>query len=384
MVGYFSQKPPNHKKEASMLSKLSQHWDVIQGSLFPALQKKEEMSVLTERHKRLVTILELIRVEKCVSASFFGCLGRPEKDRHAICRVFIAKSIYDIPETKFMIELLHIDPTLRRICGFSQKKDIPSEATFSRAFADFAQSDLPSRMHEAFIREHHSDRLLGHISRDATAIEARERVGSKPEEAPKPPKKKRGRPKKGEVREVELTRLEKQRDMSLKQMLIDLPKQCDIGTKKNSKGFKVSWKGYKLHIDTADGDIPISAVLTSASVHDSQVSIPLAEITQSRVTYCYELMDSAYDAAVIRDYTASKGHVGLIDFNHRSPKDERKFEDFEAERYKNRSSAERVNSQLKDNYAGMDFRFRGHDKIRAHLLFGILCIAVEQSLKLIT
>ena len=30
--------------------------------------------------------------------------------------------------------------------------------------------------------------------------------------------------------------------------------------------------GYKLHIDTADGDIPVSCFLTSASVHESQVA----------------------------------------------------------------------------------------------------------------
>jgi hypothetical protein len=35
--------------------------------------------------------------------------------------------------------------------------------------------------------------------------------------------------------------------------------------------------GYKLHIHLADGGIPISCVLTSASVHDSQVAIPLAK-----------------------------------------------------------------------------------------------------------
>jgi len=67
--------------------------------------------------------------------------------------------------------------------------------------------------------------------------------------------------------------------MPLPDMLDDLPKACDVGTKKNSKGFKTSWIGYKLHIDSADGGTPISCVLTSASTHDSQVSIPLASIS---------------------------------------------------------------------------------------------------------
>jgi len=73
-------------------------------------------------------------------------------------------------------------------------------------------------------------------------------------------------------------------------MLDDLPKDCDVGSKKNSKGYKKSWVGYKLHIDTADGQVPVSCVLTSASTHDSQAAIPLAEITHKRVTNLYDLI----------------------------------------------------------------------------------------------
>ncbi|MCK5829121.1 MAG: transposase [Methylococcales bacterium] len=71
--------------------------------------------------------------------------------------------------------------------------------------------------------------------------------------------------------------------MGLSDMLDDLPKSCNVGTKKNSKGYKTSWTGYKLHIDSADGGTPISCVLTSASTHDSQVAIPLTKISHQRV-----------------------------------------------------------------------------------------------------
>ncbi|MCO5353884.1 MAG: hypothetical protein M9913_23920 [Bryobacteraceae bacterium] len=57
-------------------------------------------------------------------------------------------------------------------------------------------------------------------------------------------------------------------------MLANLPSQCDIGAKRNSRGHDNHWRGYKLHLDVADGQIPISALLTSASVHDSQTAIP--------------------------------------------------------------------------------------------------------------
>lgn len=368
-----------------MIEKLSHHWGLMQGYLFPHLAKTEETCPKTDRHRRLIYVLEFVRVEKFIRY-FDGYVGRPEKDRQSIARVFIAKSIYNTPNTKDMIELLHIDPILRRICGFDSKRAVPSESTFSRAFKEFAKAGLADLLHEQFMTIYHKDRLIGHISRDSTVIEARERAFVKPKIEEKPAFKK-GRPKKGDMRpkaEKLDTRLQRQLSMSLPEMLDDLPTQCDVGTKKNSKGFGIRWKGYKCHIDVADGDIPVSSIVTSASTHDSQVAIPLSKITQKRLSHvCYELMDAAYDNQITRDHVTSLGHVPLIDFNRRGPKDQRQFEPFEQERYKNRSSVERVNSQLKDNYAGINFRVRGAKKIQAHLSFALLCIAVEQSLKLL-
>jgi hypothetical protein len=81
--------------------------------------------------------------------------------------------------------------------------------------------------------------------------------------------------------------------------LKELPRVCDIGCKKNSQGYKQTWIGYKLHVDTSDCGLPVTAVLTSASLHDSQVAIPLMKMTTERATYLYDLMDSAYDAQQI-------------------------------------------------------------------------------------
>jgi hypothetical protein len=66
-------------------------------------------------------------------------------------------------------------------------------------------------------------------------------------------------------------------------MLDDLPNPCDVGTKKNSKGYQSNWTGNKIHIDAADGGIPISCIVTSTSCHDSQCAIPLAEMPRRRV-----------------------------------------------------------------------------------------------------
>lgn len=104
-------------------------------------------------------------------------------------------------------------------------------------------------------------------------------------------------------------------------MIADLPTVCDIGTKRKAKGHTTRWPGYKVHIDAADGAIPIRCLLTSASLHDSQAALPLATRTASRVTYCYEWMDAAYDGAEIHQNAVASGHVALIDPNPRRDRD---------------------------------------------------------------
>ena len=125
--------------------------------------------------------------------------------------------------------------------------------------------------------------------------------------------------------------------MSLPAMLDDLPTACDVGMKKDSKGYKSTWVGYKLHIDVADGQIPISCLLTSASLHDSQAAIPLATLSAGRTTNLYDLMDAAYDAEPIRQHSRSLGHVPLIDTNPRRDKTLAEELRTEARRLKNLS-----------------------------------------------
>ena len=172
--------------------------------------------------------------------------------------------------------------------------------------------------------------------------------------------------------------------MTLEEMLEDLPKVCDIGVKRNAKGHQESWTGYKLHLDAIDGGIPVSCLLTSASVHDSQAAIPLATLTSRRVDSLYDLMDSAYDTPEIRAFSEKLGHVAIIDVNPRrraEMKAERKREALaercighlspEARRYRERSTVERVNGRLKDEFGGRHVRVRGPGKVMCHLMFGI-------------
>ena len=68
--------------------------------------------------------------------------GRPEEDRAALARAFIAKAVFDVPTTRGLIERLEVDGRLCRLCGWSGAGRLPSEATFSRAFSEFAESRL--------------------------------------------------------------------------------------------------------------------------------------------------------------------------------------------------------------------------------------------------
>lgn len=372
----------------SLRTRLTQIWHQVQDDLFPFL--KEIDVSLTPKVQEVITVLEMLDMDHFIEGHYVkGFAGRPTKDRLAIARSLVAKAVLNLPTTEALIDRLKTDISLRRVCGFSSTHAVPDKSRFSRAYAEFAQAKLPDRLHAALIAEYLGDQLIGHISRDSTEISARERpknnVKKQVKETPPVPKK-RGRPRKDApvvVTEKELTRIEKQQTQSLAEMLSCLRRDCDTGTKMNSKGYKTSWNGYKLHIDTADGDIPVSCILTSASMHDSGAMMPLMHQTGAQVDYCYDLADAAYCSPLLRDASRGLGHVPLIDHNPRRG-EKIEFAPHEARRYKARSSAERVNAHLKDHHGGRQIWVRGNEKVMAHLMFGILVITSEQLLRLIT
>jgi hypothetical protein len=382
--------------QLTLSGQLKQFLRVMQGCLFPKLE--EQLGPLTDKVRQLIAVLELVQIEAMVGP-WCGGVGRPALHERAIARAFVAKAVFNLNHTRQLLDRLHNDPCLRRICGWSSRSEIPHESQFSRAFAGFAASELPQRLHAALIEATQKERLVGHISRDSTEIEAREKPQStQVEAAPAKPRRKRGRPRKGEQpAPPEPTRLERQAKMKLEEMLDDLPRACNVGTKKNSKGYKETWIGYKLHIDAADGQIPISCILTSASLHDSQAAIPLASMTVQRVTNLYDLMDSAYDAEAIHEHSRSLGHIPIIDIHPR--RDQALKEELQAEekrckllgyrraenvRYRERTTVERVNARLKDEFGGRTVRVRGHTKVMCHLMFGIVALAADQILRLVT
>ena len=108
-------------------------------------------------------------------------------------------------------------------------------------------------------------------------------------------------------------------------------------------------------------------------------------------------MDAAYDVPAIIEHSESLGHVPLVDKNPRRNKELKKTLEEESlarkilnlafpetTRYNARSAAERVNSRLKDEFGACKVRVRGHAKVACHLLFGVLTLAADQLMRLVT
>jgi hypothetical protein len=376
---------------------------MMQQELFPLLQIVT--GPLNRQMQLLASVVALAPLERLLSARR-SSTGRPAKDRAALVTAFMAKAILNLPTTRDLISRLRVDEPLRLFCGWSSPRALPHESKFSRAFAEFAGTELPQQLHEAVIAATQEQRLIGHIARDSTAIPVRERFPetAKQKASKQKAKKRGGKPGRGKgsrggfikAKAAERgTRIQRQRHQKLDRMLNDLPRACDMGAKKNSQGNEQYWRGYKLHLDVADGQLPISAVLTSASVHDSQVAIPLMTLTSSRVTHLYELMDSAYDAASIHEHSRQLNHVPIIAPHPRRgtkkpSKMQKVFPDkptpqltwAQQERFKTRTMSERVNARLKDEFGASQIRVRGAAKVMAHLMFGVLALTVDQWLRM--
>ena len=259
----------------------------IQRQLLRALQ--EALGPLSPQEQRLVQILELLKLEKHVDCLGWKGNGRHPQSRLFMARAFVAKALLNIPTTKELIRQLGSSTNLRRLCGWEDgPRSVPDKSIFSRAFAGFASMGLGQRVHEALISERLGSEVIEHAATDGTAIEARERAAKATQEATpeqaKAPRRKRGRPRKGEVvPPPEPTRLQRHLGGSLEDNLKTMPPvQCDWGCKTNSQGNTDYWRGYKLHIITAEGDIPLSAYLGSASMHDSQAAIILEQSAAAR------------------------------------------------------------------------------------------------------
>ena len=123
-------------------------WKRIQRSLFPRIE--DCLGPLTEEHRKIVAILEIVRIEDQIRQSRRGT-GRPPHDWLPIARAFVAKAILNLSSTRALIERLQADATLRRILGFRAGRPLLHKSSFSRVLVALARTEIPERTNAVLV-----------------------------------------------------------------------------------------------------------------------------------------------------------------------------------------------------------------------------------------
>ena len=144
-------------KLSSNLSKMWTKITNIEQSLFPQLKETLRLEELSTKEAKLIKILDFAEIEKNITVL---TITNPPKDREEIARAFIAKSVYNMQTTRDLIDRLHIDRTLRMLCGLRYKSDIPSESKFSRVFKALSDLEIAQKTHEKFVEKYLSDTVF--------------------------------------------------------------------------------------------------------------------------------------------------------------------------------------------------------------------------------
>jgi transposase len=328
---------------------------------------------LTDEYKTFLHIVRVLEGAREPLMRAYAGTGRIPYQYQPFVRSVLAKCFFKITTTTQFIERLKTDSNLRLLCGFDE---VPGKSTFSRNFTELSEMNIMSETLDTLVKKAHAGKAVYHVSRDSTAIEAREKVEKKAEKGEKKEKKRRGRPKKGEVRPPKPeTVIERQVHESVEEALQHIDTACAHGCKKNSHGAVQFWTGYKLHLDVSDTGFPLSAFVSGANVHDSQLAIPLEKMTEGKVFFCYSLMDAAYDSSVIDRFIRSRERIPIIDPNNRGSQSRPPLDPAKQERYKKRTEVERANSILKDWLLPGKLYVKGHTKVSFVLFGAVLCLA---------
>ena len=176
----------------NIIPTLSKMWSKVlnlETTLFPLLKEELRLEELSTKEAKLIKILDFAEIEKNITVV---TITNTPKDREEIARAFIAKSVYNIQTTRDLIDRLEIDRTLRILCGWRYKTDIPSESKFSRVFQELSDLKIAEKTHQKFIEEYLSDKIFHYNATDATKVLLREKAVKKEKSEPKK-KYKRGR-----------------------------------------------------------------------------------------------------------------------------------------------------------------------------------------------
>lgn len=118
-------------------------------------------------------------------------------------------------------------------------------------------------------------------------------------------------------------------------------------------------------------------------------------MTAARIDNLYDLMDKAYDMPEIHATSRALGRVPIIAAQARRGEKAAfaaeararariRYQPAEVVRLRERSTAERANARLKDEFGGRWVRVRGHAKVMCHLMFGVLALTADQLMRFVT
>jgi hypothetical protein len=114
-----------------------QRFSAVQGELIGLVE--QDYNGLTPKLEQIIRAFEFTQIELAVYRDRgYGQgrgAGQPEADRCVLGCAFLSKAVLDLKSTRALIDRLKADSKLRRLCGFDLRFGLPSEATFSRAFA---------------------------------------------------------------------------------------------------------------------------------------------------------------------------------------------------------------------------------------------------------
>jgi hypothetical protein len=148
---------------------------------------------LNEQQKTFIHMLRCIEAHLPLLIRPYAGTGRRPYQNLPFLRSFFAQIYFQIGSVRKLIERLRADPNLRLICGFTA---IPGRSSFSRAFCSLAKMGMLSGTLEGLAKETFKGKAVYHVSRDSTAVSAREAVEKKDKKKDEKTPKKRGRPPK--------------------------------------------------------------------------------------------------------------------------------------------------------------------------------------------
>ena len=105
-------------------------------------------------------------------------------------------------------------------------------------------------------------------------------------------------------------------------------------------------------------------------------------MSENRIVNLYDLMDAAYDAPEIHSYSKDHNRIPIIDHNPRRGT-KNQMDPAKALRYNERTAAERVNSELKDNYVLESLRVQGQKKVAYQIMFAVIALTAKKIFNLL-